>query len=60
MQSDFEIGNLSAFVVISLCVLICYSVWTVKVIKHLKQSITKYRIHKKMDFRDIREQNRIL
>ena len=60
MQVVFEFGKLSAFAIISLCVLICYSVWTVKVIKHLKQSITKYRIHKKMDFRDIREQNRIL
>ena len=60
MQIGFQFGKLSAFAVISLCVLICYTVWTVKVIKHLKQSITKYRIHKKMDFRDIREQNRIL
>ena len=54
------VTKLSVFTIISLCVLICYSIWTVKVLKHLKQSITKYRIHKKMDFRDIREQNRIL
>ena len=54
------VTKLSVFTLISLSVLICYAVWTVKVIKHLKQSITKYRIHKKMDFRDIREQNRIL
>ena len=54
------ITKFSILAFISLCVLICYAVWTVKVIKHLKQSITEYRIHKKMDFRDIREQNRIL
>ena len=36
-------GKLSTFAIISLCVLICYAVWTVKVIKLLKQSITKYR-----------------
>ena len=60
MYSTYVITKLSIFTLFSLCVWICYTVWTMKVIKHLKQSITKYRIHKKMDFRDIREQNRIL
>ena len=56
----YAIAKFSILAVISLCVLICYSVWTVKVIQHLKQSIRMYRIQKRMDFRDIREQNRIL
>ena len=56
----YLIVKFSILAVISLCVLICYSVWTVKVIKHLKNTITMYRIQKRMDFRDIREQNRIL
>ena len=60
MYFTYLIAKFSIFAVISLCVLICYSVWTVKVIKHLKQTITMYRIQKRMDFRDIREQNRIL
>ena len=60
MYFSFLIGKFSILAVISLCVLICYSIWTVKVMKHLKQSITMYRVHKRMDYRDIREQNRIL
>ena len=60
MYFAYIIVTMSILAVISLCVLICYSVWTVKVIKHLKQTITMYRIQKRMDFRDIREQNRIL
>ena len=60
MQVIYEVAKLSILAVISLCVLICYSIWTVKVMKHLKQSITMYRVHKRMDYRDIREQNRIL
>ena len=60
MQISFEVLKLSTLAIICLCVLICYSIWTVKVIKHLKQSITTYRVHKRMDYRDIREQNRIL
>ena len=60
MYSTYSITELSIFTLFNLCILICYSVWTVKVIKHLKQSITMYKIHKRMDFRDIREQNRIL
>ena len=52
--------RLSVFTILSLCILICYGVWTVKVIKHLKESITMYKRNKIMDFRDIREQNRIL
>ena len=54
------VSRLSVFTIISLCILICYGVWTIKVIKHLKQYITMYRTNKRMDFRDIREQNRIL
>ena len=60
MYLTYAVAKFVLLAVISLCVWICYAVWTVKVIKHLKQSITKYKIHKKMDFRDIREQNRIL
>ena len=60
MYFTYIIVTMSILAVISLCVLICYSVWTVKVIQHLKQTITMYRIQKRMDFRDIREQNRIL
>ena len=60
MQVGYFVAKISTFAVISLCVLICYSVWTVKVIQHLKQTITMYRIQKRIDFRDIREQNRIL
>ena len=60
MYFAYAITKFSILAVISLCVLICYSVWTVKVIQHLKQTITMYRIQKRMDFRDIREQNRIL
>ena len=60
MYFTYIIVTMSILAVISLCVLICYSVWTVKVIQHLKQSITMYRIQKRIDFRDIREQNRIL
>ena len=56
----YTVEKFSVLAVISLCVLICYSIWTVKVMKHLKQSITTYRVHKRMDYRDIREQNRIL
>ena len=60
MSFSYLIGKFSILAVISLCVLICYSIWTVKVMKHLKQSITMYRVHKRIDYRDIREQNRIL
>ena len=60
MSFTYIIETMSILVVTSLCVLICYSVWTVKVIQHLKHTIRMYRIQKRMDFRDIREQNRIL
>ena len=60
MYFTYLIVKFSILAVISLCILICYSVWAVKVIQHLKQTITMYRIQKRMDFRDIREQNRIL
>ena len=60
MYLAYAVAKFSILAVISLCVLICYSIWTVKVIKHLKQSIATYRVHKRMDYRDIREQNRIL
>ena len=60
MQVGYFVTKFSILAVISLCVLICYSVWTVNVIQHLKQSIRMYRIQKRMDFRDIRERNRIL
>ena len=39
---------------------IFYTVWIVKVIKHLFQSIRLYRGYNGMDFRDKREQDRIL
>ena len=58
-QSYYLIG-LSILGIISLCILICYAVWTIKVVKHLKQSIIMYKTNKRSDFRDIREQNRIL
>ena len=58
-QTYYLIG-LSVLGIISLCILICYAVWTIKVVKHLKQSLIMYRKNKRMDFRDIREQNRIL
>ena len=56
----YAVAKFSILALISPCVLICYAVWTVQVIKHLRQSITMYKIHKRMDFRDIREQTKIL
>ena len=60
MQFTYLDAKISTLAVTSICIWICYSVWTVKVIQHLKHTITMYRIQKRMDFRDIREQNRIL
>ena len=41
-------------------VVIFYTIWTVKVIQHLLRSIRLYRVNKRKDFRDKREQDRIL
>ena len=41
-------------------VVIFYTIWTVKVIQHLIGSVRLYRVNKRKDFRDKREQNRIL
>ena len=41
-------------------VIIFYTIWTVKAIQHLIQSAKLYRINKRKDFRDSREQDRIL
>ena len=60
MQFTYMDAKISTLAVTSICIWICYSVWTVKLIQHLKHTITVYRIQKRMDFRDIREQNRIL
>ena len=41
-------------------VVIFYTIWTVKVIQHLIGSVRLYRVNKRKDFRDKREQNRIM
>ena len=56
----YWIAKLLLCSIFSIFVIIFYTIWTVKVIQHLIQSIKLYRLNKRKDFRDSREQDRTL
>ena len=57
---NYWIAKLSITSIFCVFVIIFYTIWTVKVIQHLIQSIKSYRLNKREDFRDSRERDRIL
>ena len=57
---DHGEAKLGITCVACLFVVIFYTIWTVKVIQHLIGSVRLYRVNKRKDFRDKREQDRIL
>ena len=57
---DYGIIKLVITSIACVFVVIFYTIWTVKVIQHLIGSVRLYRVNKRKDFRDKREQNRIL
>ena len=58
--TDYWIAKLSLTSIFSLFVALFYTIWIVKVIQHLIQSVKLYRVNKRKDFRDTREQDRVL
>ena len=58
--TDYWIAKLSITSIFSLFVVLFYTIWLVKVIQHLIQSVKLYRVNKRKDFRDTREQDRVL
>ena len=60
IDPDYGITKLVITSSACISVVIFYTIWTVKVIQQLIRSIRLYRVNKRTDFRDKREQDRIL
>ena len=56
----YSTAKLSIAAIFSVFVIIFYTVWLVKVIKHFFFSLNMYKVNRNKDFRDTREQDRIL
>ena len=58
--TEYWISKLLVTSIFTVFVVIFYTIWTIKVIQHLILSKSLHRVYKKKDFRDTREQDRIL